>query len=245
VVKEIEALGGAAVADRHSVADPEGGTAIIQAALDAFGRIDIVVNNAGILRDKSFGSMTSEFVDPVLDVHLKGAFNVTRAAWAHFKAQGYGRIVSTSSSAGLFGNFGQANYAAAKMGIVGLTNVLVQEGRKLDIKANVIAPIARTRMTQGLLGKLDDKVDARLISPVVAFLSHEDCPVSGHIYSVGGGRVARVFVGLTPGWARDDGDLTPEDIVAHFDEIEDTEGFTIPHSVSGDHRALRDSVRGS
>ena len=148
VVDEINAAGGEAVADANSVATPEGGAAIVQTAIDAFGRVDIVVNNAGILRDKSFDNMNPELLDPVIDVHLRGAFHVTQPAWKHMREQNYGRIVSTSSSSGLFGNFGQANYGAAKMGLVGFTRVLAVEGAKYGIKANAIAPLALTRMTE-------------------------------------------------------------------------------------------------
>jgi NAD(P)-dependent dehydrogenase (short-subunit alcohol dehydrogenase family) len=136
--KEIEGLGGVAVADGHSVATPEGGEAIIQTAVDAFGQVDIVINNAGILRDKSFHNMTDELLEPVLDVHLKGAFYVTVPAWRRMREQGYGRVVNTASNAGVLGNFGQANYGAAKMGLVGLTNVLAIEGQKHNINVNAI-----------------------------------------------------------------------------------------------------------
>lgn len=226
VVDEIEAAGGVAVADTNSVATPEGGDAMVKTALEAFGRVDIVVNNAGILRDKSFANMTPEVWDPVIDVHLRGAVCVTRAAWPHLRDQAYGRVISTSSAAGIFGNFGQANYGAAKMGLVGLTRVLAQEGAKYNIKANAIAPVARTRMTETLLGPMADKLDPALVSPVVAWLAHEDCPVTGEIYSVGGGRVARIFIGVTPGIFKRD--LTVEDIRDHFDQIRSQEGYTVP-----------------
>jgi NAD(P)-dependent dehydrogenase (short-subunit alcohol dehydrogenase family) len=239
VVEEIRSQGGEAVADKHSVATAEGGREIVQTALDAFGRLDIVVNNAGILRDKTFSSMTPDFVDPVLDVHLRGAFNVTQPAWLHMKDHSYGRIIFTSSSAGLFGNFGQANYGAAKMGVIGLNHVLAQEGRKYGIKANAIAPVAQTRMTEGLLGDLAELATPESVAPVVGYLAHEECPVSGHIYSVGGGRVARVFVGLCPGWRSDDGSLTLEDVRDHFDEIEDTTDYTIPRRSSDQLKTLR------
>lgn len=244
VVEEITAAGGRAVADRHSVSDLDGAGAMVQAAIDSFGRIDIVVNNAGILRDKTFLSQTPELVDPVLDVHLKGSLHVTRAAWAHFREQQYGRVVFTSSAAGLFGNFGQANYAAAKTGLIGLMNVLVHEGEKYQIKTNIISPVAETRMTSHVMGALAGHVDARLIAPVMAYLAHESCEVSGHIYSVGGGRVARVFVGLTQGWGRPElDDLTIEDVRDHLAEIEDLTDFTIPRGAADDHKVVRVAAR--
>ncbi|MEY3093257.1 MAG: hypothetical protein RIU67_2040, partial [Actinomycetota bacterium] len=192
VVDEIKALGGEAVADTNSVATPEGGEAIVKTAIDTFGRVDIVVNNAGILRDKAFHNMEPDLLNPVLDVHLKGAFYVTKPAFVKMREQGYGRIISTSSAAGVFGNFGQTNYGAAKMGLVGFTRVLAVEGARNNIKANAIAPLALTRMTENIMGGLADKLDPGLVSPLVAFLAHEDCPVSGQTFSVGGGRVAHV-----------------------------------------------------
>jgi NAD(P)-dependent dehydrogenase (short-subunit alcohol dehydrogenase family) len=235
VVDEITAAGGEAVADTNSVATPEGGAAIVQSAIDAFGRVDIVINNAGILRDKSFHNMGSDLVDPVLDVHLRGAFHVTQPAWVRMREQGYGRIVSTSSAAGIFGNFGQANYGAAKMGLVGFTNVLAVEGAKYNIKVNAIAPLALTRMTENIMGGLGDKLDPALVTPVVAWLVHEDCPVTGEVYSVGGGRVARVFIGETPGYYK--ADLTPEDVAANVEAIRATDGYAIPNNL-GDETAL-------
>ena len=199
VVDEITAAGGEAVADANSVATPEGGAAIVQTAIDAFGRIDIVVNNAGILRDKSFSNMNSELLDPVIDVHLRGAFHVTQPAWQHMREQNYGRIVSTSSSSGLFGNFGQTNYGAAKMGLVGFTRVLAVEGAKYGIKANAIAPLALTRMTEPLLGPLGEKVAPERVSPLVAYLAHESCEATGRVFSVGGGRDRRGVHRRDPG----------------------------------------------
>ena len=235
VVDEIMAAGGEAVADTNSVATPEGGAAIVQSALDAFGRVDIVINNAGILRDKAFHNMSPELMNPVFDVHLKGAFHVTQPAWVLMREQGYGRIVSTSSAAGIFGNFGQTNYGAAKMGLVGFTNVLAVEGAKYNIKANAIAPLALTRMTENIMGAFGDKLDPGLVTPVVAWLAHEGCPVSGEVYSVGGGRVARVFIAETPGFYK--ADLTPEDVADNVDEIRRTDGYSIPNNL-GEETAL-------
>src|SRR5688500_5384328 len=217
VVDEIQGAGGEAVANYDSVATPEGGEAIVNAAIEAFGRVDIVINNAGILRDKAFHNMTPDLLNPVLDVHLKGAFYVTRPAWAKMREQGYGRVVNTSSGAGVFGNFGQTNYGAAKMGLVGLARVLAVEGAKYNIKANAIAPVAKTRMTEDILGPAADKLGPELITPLVTYLCHEDCPVSGELYSVGGGHVARVFLGVTPGIT--DAELTPEKVRDQFDQI--------------------------
>jgi NAD(P)-dependent dehydrogenase (short-subunit alcohol dehydrogenase family) len=226
VVKEIEAAGGVAVADGNSVATPDGGEAIVQTALDAFGRVDIVINNAGILRDKTFHNMTPDLVDPVIDVHLRGAFWVTKPAWIKMREQGYGRIVNTASNSGILGNFGQANYGAAKMGLVGLTRVLAAEGAKYNIKVNALAPVARTRMTEDILGPLADKLDPATVSPIVAWLVHEDCPVTGEIYSAAGGRIARFFIGLTEGYYSEN--LTVEEVRDNFDQIRNEDGYIVP-----------------
>lgn len=235
VVDEITALGGEAVADHNSVATPDGGAAIVQTAVDAFGRVDIVVNNAGILRDKAFHNMEPNLLNPVLDVHLKGAFHVTQPAWRLMREQGYGRIISTSSAAGVFGNFGQTNYGAAKMGLVGFTRVLAIEGAKYNIKANAIAPLALTRMTETLLGGLAEKLDPGLVSPLVAYLAHENCPVSGQLFSVGGGRVAQVFIGETNGYFSPH--LSPEEIEANWGAITDRTDYAVPSNL-GEETAL-------
>jgi len=235
VVDEIKGLGGEAVADTNSVATPEGGEAIVKSAIDAFGRVDIVVNNAGILRDKAFHNMEPDLLNPVLDVHLKGAFHVTKPAFVKMREQGYGRIVSTSSAAGVFGNFGQTNYGAAKMGLVGFTRVLAVEGARFNIKANAIAPLALTRMTEDIMGALADKLDPGLVSPLVAYLTHDDCPVSGQTFSVGGGRVAHVFIGETQGYFK--ADLSPEDVQSNWSQIMDQNGYATPNNL-GEETAM-------
>ncbi|MET8146594.1 SDR family NAD(P)-dependent oxidoreductase [Sphaerisporangium sp. NPDC005288] len=227
VVELIAKNGGEAVANADNVATPEGAEAIVQTARDAFGRVDIVVNNAGILRDKSLGKMAVEEFDAVLAVHVRGSFLVSRAAFPHMKEQGYGRIVNTSSPAGLFGNFGQANYSTAKMGLVGLTKTLGIEGARAGIKANAIAPIAWTRMTESLLpAEFEQRFTADRVSPLVAFLAHESCPTSGEVFSVGAGRVARVFVAEGPGWRTDD--LTIEAIRDNWEAILAEEPYVRP-----------------
>ncbi len=228
--KEIVDLGGEAVADGNTVATPEGGRAIVDTALESFGRVDVVISNAGILRDKAFHNLTPELLDPVIDVHLKGAFNVLVPAWAKMREARYGRVLLTASNAGILGNFGQTNYGAAKMGLVGLARVLAQEGARYDIRTNVLAPLASTRLTEELLGPLAAKLDPRLVAPVAAWLVHQDCPVSGEIYSTGGGRVARFFVGLTDGYVNQE--LTPEDVRDNFDRVRDQTGYTVPSSVA-------------
>ncbi len=241
VVEEIRTQGGEAVSDNHSVSTPDGGEAIVQTAIDAFGRVDIVVNNAGILRDKTFQNMTPELLDPVLDVHLKGAFYVTRPAWVRMREQGYGRVVNTSSNAGILGNFGQTNYGAAKMGLVGLTRVLAAEGAKYNIKVNAIAPLARTRMTEDLLGEAVALLEPEFVSPVVAWLVHEDVPVTGEIYSVGGGRVARFFIGMTEGYYNRK--LTVEDVRDHFDQIRDETGYQVPAGLPDELRVVLRTIQ--
>jgi NAD(P)-dependent dehydrogenase (short-subunit alcohol dehydrogenase family) len=239
VAAEIRSLGGDAVADTNSVTTPEGGEAIVKTALDAFGQIDIVVNNAGILRDKAFQNMTPDLVDGVFDVHLRGAFNVTRPAWQHFREQGHGRVINTSSNAGILGNFGQANYGTAKAGLVGFTNVLAVEGAKYHINVNAIAPIARTRMTEDILGKLAERLDPELVSPVVVWLASDECRETGRVYSAGGGRVVRFFTAMSDGWSRSDGTLTPEDVRDHWYEINDDSRYSVPASIADEFRALQ------
>ncbi len=244
-VKEIEQVGGRAIPNYDSVATPEGGEAIVQAALDAFGRVDIVINNAGILRDKSFANLAAEDLDAVLDVHLRGAFFVTQPAFRAMKQQQYGRIIVTASAAGVFGNFGQTNYGAAKMGLVGLSNVLAVEGKKYNITSNVIAPLAKTRLTEDLLGPLGDKLQPEQISGLVAYLVSEDCTLTHEIFSVGGGRIARVFVGLSPGWfGGADSTPSPEDVRENLDQIRSTENFTIPGSAQDELMALAPLMAG-
>jgi NAD(P)-dependent dehydrogenase (short-subunit alcohol dehydrogenase family) len=243
-VKEITEAGGTAVANYDSVATPEGGKAIIQTALDNFGKVDILVNNAGILRDKSFLKLEPANLDAVIDVHLKGAFFVTQPAFASMKDNGYGRIVMASSGAGIFGNFGQTNYGAAKMGLVGLMNVLAVEGAKYNIKVNSIAPIAKTRLTEQLLGGLADALDPAFVTPLVTYLCSEKCELTHEIFDVGGGRYARVFVGMAKGWVAPKGKVpAAEDVFEHIDVIRDREGYTIPDSIADETKAVAEALK--
>ena len=219
VVEEIRAAGGTAIADATDISTPEGAETIVRLATATWGRLDVVVNNAGILRDKSFAKMTPAEVDPVLRVHLGGTIWMSKAAWPVLVDQGYGRIVNTTSAAGIFGNFGQVNYAAAKAGIIGVTKTLAIEGARHGIRVNAIEPGARTRMTEDLLGDLADSLDPSLVAPLVLWLSSEECEDSGEVYNVGGGRVARVVVAETPGhFSRS---LSPEEVREHWSEIND------------------------
>ncbi len=230
VVEEIAALGGTAVANYDSVASASGGASIVAAAMDAFGRLDILVNNAGILRDKAFHKMEADMIDAVIDVHLKGTLYVSQPAFTVMREAGYGRIINTSSASGLFGNFGQANYGAAKAGIAGLTKVLALEGESRGVRTNAIAPIAATRMTRGVIDDLYDQVSPETVSPVVAFLAHEDCAVNGQIYSVAGGRVAKIFVAETAGVVLQD--ISAESVRDELARIEDEAGYYQPNSLA-------------
>jgi len=238
VVEEITAAGGEAVASYDSVADADSGRAVIERAIDAFGTVDAVINNAGILRDRSFAKLTPEELHAVLDVHLRGAFYVSQPAFAVMKEKGYGRFVFTSSNSGILGNFGQSNYGAAKMGLVGLSNVIAIEGERYGIKSNVIAPIARTRMTEDLLGPFADAVDPDLVAPMVVYLASEACSPTHEVYSAGAGRFARFFVGLTPGWLAAGTPPSVEDIAERLEEIRATEGFSILESVGEELQLL-------
>lgn len=243
VVAEITAAGGRAVADRSSVATRAGGESIVATAIEKFGRVDVVINNAGILRDKSFHKLEETDLRAVLDVHLLGAFFVTQPAWVHMREQGYGRVVLTSSASGVFGNFGQSNYGAAKMGLVGLLNVLKLEGAKYNIRVNAISPIAVTRMTESMLAALGitaEHFDPAGVSPAVAYLASEACQVSGELWSVGGGSVSRMFVGLAEGFFKHprQGVLTVEDIEDNLERIRASEPFVIPASIQDEFAKL-------
>jgi NAD(P)-dependent dehydrogenase (short-subunit alcohol dehydrogenase family) len=245
VVREIEAAGGEAVANADSVATPEGGEAIVQTAIDAFGRIDIVINNAGILRDKTFHNLTPELLDAVIDVHLKGAFYVTRPAWVHMRKQSYGRVLCTSSNSGILGNFGQSNYGAAKMGLVGLSNVIAIEGAKAGILSNVLCPVAATRMTEELLGDFSKQVKPELVTPLVTFLASEACTFTHETFSAAGGRYARIFIGLAKGWyGGKDFVPTAEDVLDNLDTIEDQTGYIVPTASSDELGILLETLSG-
>jgi NAD(P)-dependent dehydrogenase (short-subunit alcohol dehydrogenase family) len=242
-VKEISEAGGTAVANYDSVATPEGGEAIIKTALENFGQVDVVINNAGILRDKTFAKLPPEDLQIVIDVHLKGAFFVSQPAFRAMKEASYGRFLFTASAAGIFGNFGQTNYGAAKMGLVGLSNVLALEGAKYNIKSNVIAPIANTRLTQELLGPLAAKLDPEFVTPLSVYLSSEACEVSHEIYSVGGGRYARIFVGLTQGWTSKEVPSV-EELAANFETVRAEQGYIVPGSIADEMKLLAESLKG-
>ncbi|MCG5076166.1 SDR family NAD(P)-dependent oxidoreductase [Paraburkholderia tagetis] len=219
VVEEIRAAGGTAIANGADVADFAQVEAMAAQTIDAFGRIDILVNNAGILRDKSFAKMDVADFRAVLDVHLMGSMHCTKAVWETMRAQKYGRIVMTTSAAGLYGNFGQANYGAAKMALVGLMNVLHQEGIKNNVKVNTIAPIAATRMTAELLPEAAlQAIRPERVTPAVLFLCSEDAP-SRVVLSAGGGSFAAATVVETAPCHIADSDLNPEAIAGRFAEI--------------------------
>ena len=200
VVDEIKAAGGEAVANYDGVHTKEGGENIIKQAIDAYGKVDIVVNNAGILRDKSFPKMDEENWDIITAVHLKGAYNVTLPAWHNMRQNSYGRIVMTTSGTGLFGNFGQTNYGAAKLGLVGFMNSLKLEGAKYNIMVNTIAPIALTRMTEDIMPPdVAAKLGSEFVTPVVVYLCSEECTDSGRTLHAGAGICQRAAILLNKG----------------------------------------------
>lgn len=219
VVAEIEAAGGEAMAHGANVANMDQVEDMVKQAMDKWGRIDILVNNAGILRDKSFGKMTLEEFRLVIDVHLMGSVNCTKAVWDIMKAQNYGRIVMTSSSSGIFGNFGQANYSAAKMALVGLMNTLSIEGQKNNIHVNGLAPTALTQMTEGLMPEnAQDLLTPETVTPAVLFLCSEQAP-SKCIMGAGAGTFAVTRIYETDGvWLPED-QQSPEGIAANWDKI--------------------------
>jgi len=228
VVEEIRKAGGVAAASYDSVADGDGAAAIVGRALEHFGKIDILVNNAGILRDVSFAKLTPQDWEAVRQVHLDGTLNVTRAAWPHLREAQYGRVINTTSASGLYGNFGQANYSAAKLGIVGLTRTLAVEGASKNITVNVIAPAAASRLTEDILTpELMDQLRPEYVAPVVAYLASEGCTDTGLIFAVGGGYVSRVAIVEAEGVVFD-GVPTPEDVASRFKEICSLDGYAEP-----------------
>lgn len=230
VVAEIEALGGEAIANGANVAKYDEVEAMVKQAVDAWGRVDILVNNAGILRDKSFAKGSLDDFKLVLDVHLMGSVNCTKACWDIMREQGYGRVVVTTSSSGLYGNFGQTNYGSAKMGVIGMMNTLVQEGAKYNIKVNALAPTAGTRMTEGLIPeKAFDLLTPETVTPAVLYLVSEDAPTRT-IMAAGAGAYSIAKIVETDGVWLSPEDQTPEGIAANWDAITSPEGEVVPQA---------------
>jgi len=220
VCEEIQALGGEAIPNFDSVVD---GDKVIQTALDKWGRVDILINNAGILRDVSFSKMTDKDWDLINSVHVKGAYKTSKAAWNHMRENQYGRIVNITSAAGLYGNFGQANYSAAKLGIVGFTQTLALEGKRRNILANVIAPLAGSRMTETIMPKnMVEAMKPAFVAPLVGYLVHESCKESGSIFEVGAGWMAKLRWQRTKGSFFDiNKEITVEDVASRIGEVTD------------------------
>lgn len=247
VVATIEAAGGRAVPAYQSVATPDGGAAIIETALEAYQRVDVLVNNAGSLSPAYFEDLTLEQLDEVLDGQLRGTFFVTQPAWRVMKGQGYGRVLLTSSASGLFGHHGVANYAAAKAGAYGLMRVLAYEGADHGITCNLLVPVAATTIHRNAIPDMEEHrrrhhapperfpAEARspdLAAALVAFLASRECTVTGEAYSTVAGRFGRVFVGVADGWlARDPSAVTAEAVRDHLDEIRDLTRYTVPANV--------------
>lgn len=246
VVKEIEAAGGRAVAALDSVATPEGGAAIVETALDAFGHADLLVHNAGVVAASTFADQPMGEVLNTLAVHLLGAWHVGQPAWRDMEKRGYGRIVLTTSMA-QFGHYRQPAYSAAKTGIIGLVKSLAHEARhkEIDIKVNAIAPLAGTRLarpeSKELWGEL---IAPENVAAVVAYLVSEECPVSGEVVHAGGTHVARGFLAQTRGWSSGTSPLTPEQVREHFDTAFDLEGYEIPTDANDQIEIVERAVLG-
>lgn len=251
VVDQIVGAGGQAVANYDSVGTRAGGEAVIETAMDAFGRVDIVINNAGNQRNNRFENMTDEEFDAVIDVHLKGAFYVSQPAYRIMMKQQYGRFVFTSSASGMFGNYIRTNYASAKAGLVGMMHSVALEGERHGILANALLPCAASRLGQAPANSMypeweaDDprnmpgmeligpRILPEYVTPLTLYLASERCKSTHAMWSALGGRYARVFVGATRGWlGPDDRPATPEEIADHLEDIEERRNFEEPHTVS-------------
>jgi len=218
VVDQIKKSGGQAVANYDSVED---GDKIIKTALDTWGRVDIVINNAGILRDTSFLKMQEKDWDLIYRVHLKGSYSVTKAAWNHMREQGYGRIIMTSSAAGIYGNFGQANYSSAKLGLLGLAKSLALEGEKRNVFVNTIAPMAGSRMTETVMSQeILKELKPEYVAPLVAYLCHDSCTENGQLFEVGAGWISKLRWERTQGLFLGD-NISPETIAKNWNQVTD------------------------
>ncbi|MCD4535921.1 SDR family NAD(P)-dependent oxidoreductase, partial [Nocardioides sp. cx-169] len=248
VAKEIEEAGGEAVADASDVSTEAGGRNPIELAIATYGRVDIVINNAGITRPMGLPDVDIDNIERILAVHVKGAFNTIRAAWPHLVSQGYGRVVNTSSIA-MFGSVDNLGYATAKSAMIGMARSMSASAKDLDIKVNVIAPNALTRMATGSpskgLNELREQrsasapvgMEPELVAPMVGYLAHQDCNVSGEVYIAGGGRFAHMFVGMTEGYLPDrPEDVTINDVANHLAEIKDPSGYYVPTSLADSAR---------
>lgn len=236
VAAEIRRAGGEAVANTDGVQD---GARIIQQAMDCYGRVDVVVNNAGILRDAAFHKLSDEQWDAIYQTHLLGSYRTTRAAWEHMRAAGYGRIVMTTSAAGLYGNFGQANYSAAKMGMVGLANTLAVEGAARGILTNTVAPIAASRLTATVMPPaVLERLEPGYVTPLVLLLCHESHKGTGEIFEVGGGWITQVRWEQARGAVFERDGIAPEAIAARWAEITSFEGAAHPRSATDSLKSL-------
>jgi len=242
VVDEIKKLGGKAVADYNSV---EEGEKIVKTAIDNFKRIDIIINNAGILRDVSFHKMTDAEWDIIQKVHLNGAYKVTRAAWPYMREQNYGRIIMTASAAGIYGNFGQANYSAAKLALVGLSNTLAREGAKQNIHCNTIAPLAGSRMTETVLPPdLVKALKPEYVAPLVVYLCHDSCEANGDLFELGAGWVSKLRWQRTKGATFPLSDqFTPEAVKTKWSTVTDFKDGTYPSSANDAFAPIMDNIK--
>jgi NAD(P)-dependent dehydrogenase (short-subunit alcohol dehydrogenase family) len=231
VAAEIVAAGGAAIADSSDVAAAAGAQALVDTAVERFGRLDVLINNAGTVRWAGFPDADADNLAQHLTVHVGGSFNTTRAAWPHMVEQRYGRIVMTGST-GMFGLPTNLSYAAAKAAVIGLTRSLSTAGSKHNILVNVIAPAAVTRMAGGSADTAPD-MPPELVAPMAAFLAHEACPVSGEIYAAGAGRFARLFIASTEGYVSSSQEPTIEDVAEHWATINDETGYSVPADLKG------------
>jgi NAD(P)-dependent dehydrogenase (short-subunit alcohol dehydrogenase family) len=258
VVAEIEADGGRAAANYDTVSDPHGAQAIVETAIARFGGLDGVVNNAGAMRNGYLEDLTPSMLDAMLDVHIRGSFFVTQAAWQHLTRSGSGRVVMTSSAGGMFTMPGESNYAAAKAGVYGLCRALACEGREHGIAVNAVMPMAATTISASdpIPGHADrypaeartvlvPRRQTEAVAPLVVYLISPECPWNGEVYAAGFWRYARVFVAETPGWTGDPGNVNADDVAANIDAIRDVEGFCIPGDIYDEVRVIAATIEGS